>query len=96
MKKFIFKGMALSGLLALMGGYGLNSVVHAEESASDHVKDAGTDLKKDSQKSMRKMKRHGRKATGNDNVGKDAKDKVNDAADDINATATKTKRKLSN
>ena len=52
------------------------------------------DAKTDAKKSTRKAKRHMRKATGNDNVGKDLKDAGNDASDDISNTAKKAKNKV--
>jgi len=66
---------------------------HAEESDTNKVKDAVGDTATDTKKAVRKGKRHVRKATGNDNAVKDAKDKVNDAGDDLSNESDKAKRK---
>ena len=69
-------------------------VTFADESTSDQIKDTGTNVKRDSKKGVRKFKRKARQATGNDSVGKDIKDGVNDVGDDIGAASEKAKRKL--
>ena len=85
---FLFCGSMVTGLFSKMA-----NLAHADETLGDKVQDAGTDVKRDTKKSVRGMKRSGRKATGNDNVLKDGKDALNDAGDNIEAGAKKAKRK---
>jgi uncharacterized membrane protein YtjA (UPF0391 family) len=65
--------------------------VNADDSTGAKVEksadDAGTSVKK----SKRTVNRKVRKATGNDNIAKDAKDKMNDTGDDIKNSEQKSK-----
>jgi hypothetical protein len=65
----------------------------AEESTVNKVKDDAGDVKTNTKKLARTTKRKVRKATGNDNVLKDAKDKANDVGDDVSNEADKAKRR---
>ena len=67
---------------------------HADDKPATTVKNEASDAKTNTKKNWRKTKRKVRKATGNDTVGKDVKDSVNDAGDDINNAAKKTKNKV--
>ena len=80
-------------LTALAGAGFLLHQSFADESTTEKVQNTGTDIKRDTKKNVRKMKRRIRKATGNDTVGKDIKDGANDLGDTIDAAATKAKRK---
>jgi hypothetical protein len=70
--------------------------LHADESVGGKVQDATGDATTSAKKTTRTAKRKVRKATGTDTVGKDMKDKVNDAGDDISNSAKKTGNKISN
>lgn len=80
--------------LTILAGAGfLLQQTWADESLTDKVQNTGTDMKRDTKKGVRKMKRKARKAAGKDTVGKDIKDGVNDLGDNIDAGVTKAKRK---
>ena len=66
----------------------------ADESLKNDVQDGAGDVKTHAKKDVRKFKRARRKAKGTDNVLKDAKDKGNDAADGVENSADKAKRRL--
>jgi hypothetical protein len=72
-------------LSALIVVCALTSVVSfaIAEDTETKVKDAASDAKTNVKKGARKVARKGRKATGNDNVINDGKDKVNDVKDDM-------------
>lgn len=59
------------------------------QDAVNSAKDAGSDVKRDTKKSTRTAKRKFRKATGQDTMGKDVKDKANDLGDDAKAASEK-------
>ena len=66
----------------------------ADESANTTIKNSSEDVKASTKKTVRNIKRKTRKAAGTDTAGKDIKDSVNDAGDDINKNAKKTKNKI--
>lgn len=65
----------------------------AEESTTNKIKDEAGDIKTDVKKTARSGSQSVRKATGNDTMYKDAKDKVNDVGDDLSNQAAKAKRR---
>jgi len=67
-------------------------IAKAEESTTNKVKDSVDDATTKAKKTARAEKRKVREATGTDNLGKDAKDKVNDVGDDVSNSANKVKR----
>ena len=69
------------------------SFAYAEQ-AKTSVKNAAEDVKTDTKKGVRKMNRKGRKIMGTDNLGKDAKDQVNDWGDDAKGAHNKAKNKM--
>ena len=82
--------------LMMFSSLGLNldlGIAWADESVGNKVQDQVGDTKTGTQKLVRTTKRKVRKATGNDSVLKDAKDKANDADDDLSNSADKMKRK---
>ncbi len=66
---------------------------HADETVGGQVKDAAGDASIGMKKAGRSAKRGVRKATGNDTMGKDMKDKANDMKDDATNEVDKAKRK---
>jgi hypothetical protein len=83
MNKFIY--LSSIGLIAISSQV---VAVHADETAGEKVQNAAGDAKTDAKKDVRT-------ATGNDSIGKDAKDKANDVGDDISNNADKVDRKVS-
>lgn len=67
--------------------------VMAEDSAKTQMENTASDVKTDTKKGARKMKRKGRKAMGKDSMGKDINDGVKDAHDDIENKTDKMKNK---
>jgi uncharacterized membrane protein YtjA (UPF0391 family) len=65
--------------------------LNADDSTGAKVQKSADDASTSVKKGTRTAKRKVRKATGNDNIAKDAKDKVNDAGDDISNSAKKAK-----
>jgi hypothetical protein len=63
------------------------------EDTTTTMQNKAEDVKADSKKGMRKMKRKGRKAMGTDTAGKDMKDAANDMGDDMHAAGQKIKHK---
>jgi hypothetical protein len=68
-----------------LGSTFISRVTHADDSPATKVGDAAGDVKTDVKKGIRT-------ALHNDNVLKDARDKANDAGDDISNGADKVKR----
>jgi uncharacterized membrane protein len=75
-----------------LGSTFISRVTHADDSPATKVGDAAGDVKTDVKKGIRTANRNKRKALHNDNVLKDARDKANDAGDDISNGADKVKR----
>jgi hypothetical protein len=67
-------------------------IAKAEESTVNKVKDTVGDASTQTKKTARTEKRKLRGATGTDNLGKDIKDKANDAGDSLSNSANKAKR----
>jgi polyhydroxyalkanoate synthesis regulator phasin len=65
----------------------------AADTAETQVKNQYEDAKTGTKKGVRKMKRKVRRATGNDNVAKDAKDSLHDATDSLENTEKKLENK---
>lgn len=69
-------------------------MTQAEETTGEKIENKAGDIKTDAKKTGRKVRREARKATGQDSVIKDAKDKVHDASDDVSNAAKKAKNKV--
>ena len=65
---------------------------HAEETKTNKIKDTTDDAMTNAKKTARAETRKVRQATGNDNLGKDIKDKSNDIKDDVNNSLNKARR----
>src|SRR4051794_11556638 len=85
----LFLALVSTASVSFGCGSTIEATALADEVAGSQVKDAATDLKRDVKKGTRKVSRKVRKATGNDSIGKDVHDKVNDIGDDLEAASTK-------
>ena len=72
----------------------LLSALAVDAAESMKTSDAVQDVKTDTKKSVRTLKRHGRKAVGTDSAAKDVKDKVSDVQDDLEGSAHKVKNRM--
>jgi hypothetical protein len=88
-KRILLAAFAIGVCFSTFGA----SVSRAEESTINKMKDGVGDATTNTKKLVRKGNRKLRKATGNDTVMKDVKDKANDVSDDVNNGADKMKRK---
>ena len=93
-KKTTNKYLSMTAILATLAGFSSLALAHDDDKTMDKLKDKAGDVKTDAKRANRKMKRKVRKARGDDNVLKDARDELNDAGDNISNEADKAKRKL--
>ncbi len=88
----IRKILVLTALALFVFGYNtvMTQVVRADDNTiSKQTADKIDDAKTDTTKSVRKLKRTARKATGTDTAVKDVKDKASDVGDDAKNTVNK-------
>jgi hypothetical protein len=86
--KTIMTALPLIALLALHSGTTL-----AKETVGEKIDNKSDEAKRDAKRNVRKAKRAHRKATETDNIGKDAKDHLDNASDAVGTEANKLKRK---
>ncbi len=84
--------LSLAAVVVMSAAFILPRVAHAEESATNQVKDAAGDANTKVKKVARHTKKKVKKATGQDTVVDDAKDTMHDATDAGENAADKAKR----
>jgi hypothetical protein len=77
-----------------LGAHAATHRTPADENVGEKVEGKAGDLQTDAKKSVRKMKRKHRKATGQDTVGDDLKDGANNVSDEVSNGAKKAKNKV--
>lgn len=81
--------------LVTLGTLSLGAVQsYAEETWGEKIENQADEAKKDTKKGVRKAKKGVRNATGNEDRGKDAKESLENAGDDVGTGAKKLKRKV--
>jgi hypothetical protein len=100
MNKNIIKSWGIVSSLALLLASGLAAVTGvtsratADETAVEKVENTADQANTDVKKHKKDAQKHARKATGQDNVAKDAADELSKAGDQAGTEARKAKKKI--